>query len=162
MLNRERLDELLEYNPVTGVFTRKVARRGFAKGSVAGSLKKDGCIHIKIDGKMYLAHRLVFLLETGNFPKEMVDHVDGDRSNNARCNLREATREENARNSKVRVTNKLGIKGVGFHKASGRYAVQLRIGGRQVHLGLYDDLELATLVAQEAREKYHGAFARHE
>lgn len=161
MLTKERLNELLKYDPVTGLFTRKVARPGFAKGSISGSLKKDGCIHIKIDGKMYLAHRLVFLLETGSFPKEMVDHIDGNRSNNARSNLREATRAENSRNSKVRVTNILGIKGVGFHKVTGKYIVQLRIGGRQVHLGLYEDIELAILVATEARNKYHGEFARH-
>lgn len=161
MLTQERLNELLCYNAETGRFTRKTTKGGKKKGSVAGSLKKCGCIHIKIDNRMYLAHRLVFLLEDGEFPPNLVDHKDGDRENNKRTNLRKATDTQNNQNSSVSRNNLLGIKGVGFHKTSGKYVAQMSINGKQTHLGLYETPELASAVVTAARIKYHGEFARH-
>jgi hypothetical protein len=96
MLNKERLDELLDYSPDSGLFTWKVNRRGKAKsGCIAGSKNGQGYILIKIDGKFYFAHRLAWLVTHGTFPINMIDHIDGNRENNKINNLREATAEQN-------------------------------------------------------------------
>jgi hypothetical protein len=91
----------------------------------------------------------------------MVDHIDGNPSNNRIENLRGATNAQNLQNAKIHQNNTSGIKNVHFDKQKNRWNVQLRIDKKIKHFGLYKDLELAELVATEARNKYHGDFARH-
>ena len=129
-------------------------------GKLAGTLHHTGYTQIAFKGKLYNAHRLMFLLHNGWLPK-VIDHIDGDRSNNKIENLRPATWSQNLQNMKLRPTNKSGCKNVSWSNAKRKWAVQLSINGRQTNLGRFDDLELADLVATEARDKYHGVFARH-
>jgi hypothetical protein len=129
-------------------------------GKKAGTPHHTGYIQISIDGKLHNAHRLVFMLHHGWAP-EIIDHVDGDRSNNKIENLRPATWRQNLQNMKLRPTNKSGCKNVSWSAARKKWIVQLSIDGRQTNLGRFDDLEFADLVATEARNKYHGVFARH-
>jgi hypothetical protein len=56
--------------------------------------------------------------------------------------------------------NTSGIKGVCWHKSTNRWYVQLQVNKKMKYLGIYEDIELAELVAIEARAKYHGEFAR--
>jgi hypothetical protein len=114
-----------------------------------------------INGKQYLIHRIVFLYHYGYLPK-CVDHIDGNPLNNKIENLREATTSQNQHNSKKPITNKSGIKGVSWHKSANKWFVSLKIQRRKFYFGLYKDIELAELVAIEARNKYHGNFARHQ
>lgn len=129
-------------------------------GKRAGTPHHTGYTQIAFEGKLYNAHRLMFLLYNGWLPK-VLDHIDGDRSNNKIENLRPATWSQNLQNMKLRPTNKSGCKNVSWSNAKRKWVVQLSINGRQTNLGRFDDLELADLVATEARDKYHGAFARH-
>ena len=161
MITQERLKELFDYNPETGKFIRKVSKGNTAIGDEGGSENGEGYLQIMIDGRVYQAHRLVFLWETGLFPKSLVDHKDGNGSNNRRDNLRVASRSNNCLNSKRSASNTSGAKGVSFHKQTQKYRVQVTIKGKQQYFGGYDNLELADLVATEARNKYHGDFARH-
>ena len=74
-MNQTRLKELLHYDPFTGIFTWKVTRTGSAKpGTVAGYIKNEGYICIKIDSRSYMAHRLAFLYMLGRWPKGDVLH----------------------------------------------------------------------------------------
>lgn len=115
---------------------------------------------IRVGDKQYLTHRLVFMFFNGYMPAK-VDHSDRDTLRNDITNLRPATNSQNGYNSKIHARNTSGEKGVGWHTASGKWRARVRVEGRTRELGLYEDLELAALVATEARNLYHGAFARH-
>lgn len=129
-------------------------------GKKAGTLHHTGYIQVCVGGKLHNAHRLIFMLRHG-WISEVIDHIDGDRSNNEIGNLRNATWRQNLQNMKLRPSNKSGCKNVSWCATKQKWVVQLSINGRQTNLGRFDDLEFADLVATEARNKYHGAFARH-
>ena len=92
---------------------------------------------------------------------EIVDHADCNPMNNDIRNLRAATKADNQRNAGMFAHNKSGIKGVCWHKAAKKWLVQIKVKGVKQYLGVYEDIELAELVAQEARNKFHGNFANH-
>ncbi|UJH95802.1 HNH endonuclease [Pantoea phage Nifs112] len=120
---------------------------------------------VDINGVERKAHVVIWELHYGPVPiGYVVDHVDNDASNNDILNLRLATKSQNAMNSKTYTTNNSGCKGVSWHmnraKTKGKWRVQLMIMYRTYSFGTYDDHELACLVAEEARDKYHKEFAR--
>ena len=129
-------------------------------GSVAGTVSKRGYIHIQYMKKIYKAHRLVYLMFTGEMCK-LLDHVNGVLTDNKIENLRPATVVQNQRNAVIRKDNSSGVKNVSWHKRVKKWGVQLSINRVIKHFGYYDDLELAELVALEARTKYHKEFACH-
>ena len=95
MLTQEELKKRMTYNPDTGVFTSNHIRY---KGKILGSAH-DGYVRITIGHKHYTAHRLAYLYMRGEFPKNLVDHKDNNRSNNQWSNLREASYTENLLNT---------------------------------------------------------------
>ena len=144
-----------------GNLIRKIGRVNEI-GQVAGYVHKaSGYIHVKINTKAFKAHRLVFLYHYGYLP-ECVDHIDGDKANNRIENLRAATKEENCQNQKVRSTNKSGCKGVKWNNISKKWQVGICKNYKNIHLGIYEDLELASLVAIEATELIHGRFSAYK
>jgi len=161
-LSQERLKQLMVYDPLTGIFTRRIqaGSRGLA-GDVAGTVETNGYVRISVDSRPYRAHRLAFLYMTGMWPEKDVDHRFGDTSDTTFASLREATKSENLQNSKKRVDNSSGTKGVSFRKDRGMFSVRMKVGNVYKSFGCYKELELAELVATEARELYHGSFARH-
>lgn len=161
--SQQRLKELLNYDPKTGDFVWKVNRgRGIRAGDKAGYISFYGYRLISIDGKQYKAHRLAFLYVLGSFPDKEVDHIDHQPDNNAWDNLRPATRSQNNLNRHSYVNKSSGIKGVSWHKAGHKWQVRVQIKRNVLCIGLFEDIELAQLVAEEAREKYHGKFAWHK
>jgi hypothetical protein len=129
-------------------------------GKKAGTRHHTGYTQISFQRSSYNAHRLIFLMQHGWLP-EVIDHIDGDRANDKIENLRPASWSQNLQNMQIRPTNKSGHKNVSWCNARRKWVVQLSIDGHQTNLGRFEDLELADLVATEARAKYHGAFARH-
>jgi hypothetical protein len=130
-------------------------------GKRAGCLRSDGYIQIRLNYKFYSEHRLIYLLHFNNVP-DVIDHVDGNKSNNKIENLRPATKVQNGYNAKKWKNNTSGTKGVCFVRKRNKWRVRLIVKGVEMNFGLFDDLELAQLVAAEARDKYHGTYARHE
>jgi len=120
ILTRERLMQLVIYDPASGVFTNKVKRRGLKVGKVLGSVEKWGYVVIGIDKKKYKAHRLAWLYVHGYFPK-MIDHINLVKSDNRLINLRECNDSENMLNTGLRSN------GVSFHEQSGRWRAELRV-----------------------------------
>jgi hypothetical protein len=116
-----------------------------------------GYCYVTWKRKHYAVHRVVFLLAHGWLP-DCVDHIDGNPSNNCVENLRPATRLQNQHNRRINVKTKTGVKNVSPHQ--GKWQVRFSIKGKTVHIGCFDDMELAELVAVEARHKLHGEFAR--
>lgn len=160
-LTQARLKELLHYCPETGRFTW-LKPRGVAKGSSPGAMNGNGYIQIKIDYRRYMAHRLAWLYIYGEFPSDMLDHINRIKTDNRLENLRLATNSENQQNAGLSKGNTSGAKGVSWHKVSGCWRVQIRAGGKKKHIGSFKDFELAELVASEARELYCGEFCRHK
>lgn len=160
-LQLERLRESLEYNPETGNFTWKKKHPGVKTGSVAGCKLKSGAIQIMLDNKKYLAHKLAFFYVTGMWPEE-VDHINGDPSYNAWSNLRVCSHSQNLLNRKVDKRSSTGKKNVTVDPRTGKFRVVLTVDGKRKWIGSYDSLEMAELVAIEARIKYHQEYARHE
>ncbi len=122
-----------------------------------GVLNKDGYLNVKIGKHFYLAHRLIFMMHHGYVP-EILDHVNRDRLDNRIENLRECSRSQNATNAKLYCTNTSGVKNVTWHKSREKWQVRISIKKKEMFLGYFEDLELAELVAIEARAKYYKGF----
>ena len=160
-LTQEYLKSILDYDLDTGIFTWKINKAKRTNiGDIAG-WSDNGYREIEINDKKYKAHRLAWLYVYGEMPKKLIDHVDGNRSNNKISNLREATYQTNNENYKTPKTNKSGVKNVSWYKNINKWVVSISIRKTKKTVGYYDDLELAELVAVEARNKYRGEFANH-
>ena len=157
-ITQDYVKQLFEYRD--GVLYWKVSVGRAKVGKKAGNLSGNGYFALGLNKKYYLIHRIVFLMHHGNLPK-FIDHVDGNPLNNKIENLRSATFSQNQQNKKLSEKNTSGVKGVSWHKSTNKWEVQFSVNKKHKYFGLYDDLELAELVAQEARNKYHGAFANH-
>lgn len=159
MITQEELKLNLTYDPERGSFTHNRTVNQVKIGSIAGTKDTKGYIQIRINGKKYLAHRLAWLYMTGEFPKLIIDHINGVKDFNIFSNLREATCQQNSINSKVKSNSLSGIKGISLTK-NGTYRITMRIDRKQIYIGTFKDLEFAQLVYGEAQSKYHGEFAR--
>ena len=160
-LTQARLKELLHYDPETGYFTWRVHRSGKATtGTLAGCLNGNGYWQVSVDRVVYNAHRLVFLYLDGELPPRQfqVDHVDRDKTNNRRGNLRLATRSQNAVNVPTRRTNTSGVTNVHWDARHKKWQVRGRVSGRRTTFGLYDSLAAAAFVAEALRVREYGQF----
>ena len=111
----ERLHEvlILDSSSPSGLRWKVAKGRRVKTGSVAGTLRGDGYWYIKIDKKLFLAHRIVYFMHHGVDPGEnQVDHKNGDKSDNSINNLRLVDRSINMRNTRLRTNNSLGLRGV--------------------------------------------------
>ena len=115
---------------------------------------------ITIDGLMYKSHRIAWLLHYGVWPDEHIDHIDGNGLNNRIENLRDVTKQENAKNSRMKRSNSSGVTGVCLHKPSGKWRARIRVGGKQTHLGLFTDIDEAASVYRKTADAL-GFTARH-
>jgi hypothetical protein len=138
----EKVKELLDYNSETGVFTWKTKiGTNCRAGKLAGSLTDEGYIRIKLCGKSYQVHRLVWLMEYGKFPEYYIDHINGIKTDNRICNLRNATSRENQQNTIKHRNGKLV--GACYIKSKQRWRARAKIAGCEVHLGYFSTEEMA-------------------
>jgi hypothetical protein len=146
MITQEELKKVLDYDPVTGIFTWKIKRTNAVKvGGVAGNVDKiKPYIRICIGFKRYQAHRLAFLYMTGEYPTQQVDHIDCNGLNNAFSNLRLVTLRQNLQNKQIHRDGRL----VGASlRVDGKWASRISIDGKQMFLGYFD-------TEQEAHDRY--------
>jgi len=162
LLTQERLREMLSYDPETGVFRWLVARGGQYAGVVAGSNAHHGYQIILIFGKRYYAHRLAWLWMTGEWPKQDMDHIDGNPANNRWSNLRSVTTSQNSANRRKSRNNRSGYKGVWKHSQTGKYYVNIKFEGEDYRDGPFDTAEEAHQVYVDLAKEIHGEFARWE
>jgi len=159
-ITQEVLKERIHYDNDTGVFTwldvKVNAQR--ARGKIAGGVTAAGYIKIGFStgGKFYAfqAHRLAWLYEYGEFPKDGLDHINHDRADNRITNLRIATQRENIINMSMSSKNTTGYTGVSFSKARNKYEAYVKVNYKQIHLGTFEDIEDAAKAAKEGREHY--------
>lgn len=152
----EELKKSLAYCPNTGVFRWKKRDKVTYKakpGKVAGYLHKNGYYYIQLDRIKFSAHRVAWALSFGKWPSGVIDHIDGNRSNNKLSNLRDISTEENRANISRLSNNKSGHKNISWKPSHGKWWVRVSHKGKQSLLGYFDDLEKAV----EARDKFRSS-----
>lgn len=113
----ETLRERFTYNPETGEVVYRESRGCKKAGASAGYLCENGYVYIKIDGKSFKLHRIVWLMVYGEDPRECeIDHIDRDKTNNKISNLRLADRVTNCLNKGISKANTSGVTGVSYCK----------------------------------------------
>jgi len=150
MLNQKTLKKYLNYDPETGIFKWKISNTNRVKiGDVAGYLRPDGYIKIKLFNKIYFAHRLAWLYVHGKFPEDCMDHINGIKHDNKIINLRAVTLVENNRNRLMPKTNTSGVMGVSWCKPYQKWQVMIQ----KTHYGRFkfksDAIEKAEKVYKE-------------
>lgn len=160
MLTQEQALNLFRYeNGVLFWIKKYHASRKKDKSDEAGTTTTGNYKKVCIAGKKYYAHRIIFLMHHGYFP-EVVDHIDGDPSNNKIENLRASDKSKNAMNAKLWRTSTSGHRGVIKSRKPNRWCSRVQVNKKNIYLGTFDDFELACLVADEARILYYGEHAR--
>lgn len=156
MLTQERLKYLFNYDPETGLFTRKVLLNHSCTIDKVGTIDYKGYRRIAIDGKYYRAHRLAFLYMTSKCPEFQVDHKNTIRDDNRWENLREADNAKNQYNRRMK--NKTGYKGVSY--INGWYIAKIRYKREKIYLGSFKTAEEAGEAYTLAAIWYAGEFKR--
>jgi hypothetical protein len=161
MITKEKLHELFSYRQDGNLVRIKSVRgKDNIVGKVIGHLDATGYMHTKVNGRFFRLHRLIYLYHHGYLP-EQVDHINRNCLDNRIENLRPANTQQNSSNRKIFTSNTSGCKGVYWHKINKKWFVYVDVDKKRKNIGYFDDLELADLVAIEARDKYHGAYANH-
>ena len=160
-LTQERLKELLTYSPETGLFywVKRTSNRAHA-GAAGCHCQRSRYILIGIDGNVYPAHRLAWLFMHGAFPADEIDHINGVRADNRWVNLRECAHAQNLKNMKRPSHNTSGLKGVHFHRATGKWRARIKSDGKHHSLGLHSTKEQAHAAYRDGAARLHGDFAR--
>lgn len=173
-ITAEYVRQLLDYNPHTGLliwkrrtpcifvssanWTAELKCEAFnltTAGRAAGCLSKEGYLQIKFGGRQYRAHRLIWLMVFGEFPKEEIDHINGVRDDNALSNLRLANRSGNMQNKAKASNNTSGYTGVSWSKQRNKWKVAIGYLGRKISLGRFDRIEDAARAYLDAKKKLH-------
>ena len=168
----EDIRELLDYNPDTGKFTWRIRDTKWFKATwaatawnkrwagkpalTAQALRDRGEKKAYLAGRILyervLAHRVAWAHYHGYWPEIVIDHINGDTTDNRICNLREATHQQNSMNRDISKNNKKGYENIRKYK-SGRWSAR-------VSLGTYDTFEEARDAYNAAARMLHGEFAR--
>jgi hypothetical protein len=145
------------YDPLEGTFTVMKAR----PKSVVGQ-QIDPESRIRLDGERVMLTHVIWFIQTGEWPDELVDHKDRDRRNIRFANLRPATHQENQRNKWM--PNQWGLKGVCFNPKSSTnpWMALIRRDRKQEYLGCFPTPEQAHEAYCAAAKKYFGEFAQME
>lgn len=150
-ITQDRLKEIFHYNQDTGEFTRITSHNRWKAGDIAGYVNSDGYLEAGIDKRYYGLHRLAWLYITGELPRAEIDHINGIKSDNRFCNLRQVSKAMNSQNLRsARKDNKCGMLGVNWHNAAKAWVAQISISGKKKHLGIF-------LTAEEAHQAYLSA-----
>lgn len=164
LLSSDIARRALRYDPETGCITR-LAQSGPAKiGDDAGWIGPNGYRYLCLYGRTYLAHRIAFLLETGEWPKNHVDHINGVTSDNRWANLRDVTRTVNNQNERRRrgrggkYGSLASMLGVCFDPRPGRvnpWSARITAHGKRISLGSFDTEEAAHASYVAAKRRHH-------
>lgn len=171
------LCKLLRYEPSTGkLFWRERTAEVFRDGGHSAEHKcawwnaqyagaeaftaknGDGYFHGSIMSRPFLSHRVIWAMETGEWPVDQIDHIDHDRANNRMGNLREASNQKNSKNRCLSANNTSGFCGVSWNKRDARWIAYIKIpDARKKNLGSFTDKEdaIAARAAASVRYGYH-------
>ena len=106
-------------------------------------------------GHVYLHHEVIGK-PNGNL---RIDHINRNKLDNRKSNLRFASDRNNSHNTMARTSNKLKIKGVYWDRVKQRYCTQITVNYKRIHIGSYKVLDDAIIAYNSKALKYFGAFA---
>lgn len=177
----EYLREALSYNPETGalVWNNRPAhhfKNGVGRYSSQSNanrwnarcagrpaftrIEKNGYMRGYLMDVKFSAHRVCFAIHNGHWPKNMIDHKNGIKTDNRAANLRDVTCSQNQKNGKISSRNTSGCIGVYFVKKSRRWRARIVIDGKIASLGVFATFAEAVRIRKEA-EKIHGYYENH-
>lgn len=174
----ENLKELLEFydtylvvNPETGKFYWKPRNQNLFKsraaylgwntqyaGTEAITSLNKGYLRSQICSRHHYGHRIMWITQKREIPI-FVDHENGITTDNKLLNLQNVTPKINGMNKKIPINNSSGLIGIKQLK-SGKWKSRIKIDGKDINLGLYDDIEDAIKIRKEA-EELHGFHRNH-
>lgn len=158
MLALERLRDALAYDQDSGEFRWRNPPKKMRIGQFAGRVC-NGYLVIGLDWRTYYAHRLAWFYVHGVWPKAVIDHINGDKSDNRLSNLREATVSQNgAHRLRQEPRNTSGYRGIYWHKDARKWAASIGFEGQVKHIGLYDDITEASLARDIYARQLFGKF----
>jgi hypothetical protein len=150
----DRLRQLVDYNPDTGRFTRKIRTSNrIDLSKPCGAYNSDGYLVTRIDGTKYPNHRLAWLYMTGNWPTLEIDHINGIRDDNRWANLREVTRAGNTQNTH-NIRRPDGSY-VGVRKVGNVFTAVIFVNKVRIKLGTFDTAEEAHAAYLAAKRLHH-------
>lgn len=153
--SKEALNDLFYYTPDTGLLIwKKEGSRKKVLGKEAGTAHSDGYRAVGINYAVYLVHRVIWKMITGEEPDE-IDHIDGNRSNNRLVNLRSVGRKENKKNIKKPSNNTSGVIGVCFDASRNKWLAHIKVNQKFINLGYFDTFEAAVAARKAAEVKYN-------
>jgi hypothetical protein len=165
-MDQETLKSLVRYEPATGKLFWKERTAKFAKskrmadswnsrwaGKEVGTDNGNGYLVTNVLGKKYYVHRLVWLLNFGEWP-EHIDHENGQTKDNRLTNLRSVTNATNRKNCALSKTNRSGIVGVTWKSGRDCWRVNITYKRKQIFLGHTKDLDEARRIREAANIKY--------
>lgn len=154
--------ECLSYDVETGFFRWKTRNsRRISVGDVAGSKMSNGYINIRVGRNQVLAHRFAWAFVYGSMPSNFIDHINGDRSDNRICNLREAIKSQNGMNA-IKPSHGLSsqYKGVHWAKDKNKWATQICLNGKRKLIGRYSNEDVAGAAYDWNAAMMFGEFAK--
>ncbi|QMV32443.1 hypothetical protein 8G_00049 [Ralstonia phage Hyacinthe] len=156
-LTADSVRELLDYDPSTGAFRWRKTGKGRRLDLAAGSPDRHGYLQTRINGRIYFNHRLAWLYMFGTWPEFVIDHINGNPSDNRIDNLRDVPRKTNQENQrKAASSNKTtGLLGASLHKGTGKFVAAIQSGRRSRYLGLHETPELAHEAYLSAKRTMH-------
>jgi len=154
-LTSDYLNEIFRYDEETGKIYHKRKQPGIQYGGEAGCAKKYRSV--KINQRLYRVHRVIWCMVYGSFPKDCLDHINGDKHDNRLSNLRAATRSQNSMNQPAKQSN-TGYRNVSYKESKKSYAVSFSIKGKR-HRWYRVKLSDAIKLAEEKRAEIQGDFA---
>ena len=147
--SKSDLEKIFSYKDGNLIWKRR--GKGIKTGCTAGFKTPRGYINVVIDGIIYRAHRIIFVLHHDYEPTE-VDHINQNKSDNKIENLREVTRSKNLQNQKGRRSNKGKLCGVSMVR--GYYRVSICVNYNHIQLGQRKDYFEACCIRKSAENKY--------
>ena len=155
----ELVRELFEYVPETGALTRKVrTAQSVRVGDRADKPWKPGCndecLRVTIKNGKFLAHRIVWLHQTGNWPENSIDHINGNRMDNRIENLRDVPHAVNMQNRRTpSKRSKSGVQGVS--RIGKKWRASITVNWKVRRLGMFDTPEAAHEAYLKAKRELH-------
>lgn len=159
-MNCPDFNALFKYDPETGTLTWKIDKVPVKEDDVAGSVNGRGYRYVKIRPHSYRVCRIVWYLMTGEWPVGVIDHINGNKSDDRWVNLRECSQRQNMWNQKIHSHNTSGVPGVSFHKRNNSWRAYIISDGKQIHLGYFLEFEQAIKARKKAENQRWGNFRR--
>jgi hypothetical protein len=151
---------VLKYDPASGAIIRIAGPRNAKLGCRMDAIGSHGYRRVRIWGYPYAAHRVAWFLHFKEQPPSLIDHINGDKSDNRITNLRSANYAQNKANSGLQRNNTSGFKGVTWNKASEGWQAQFKTNKKCHYLGIFDTPEEANAAYETALKHHLGTFER--